>query len=96
MERKFFGKGDHVVYFPRDAETNPTSGVIKEILQEGSLDIPRYVIVNDRTHKETTYKLENIIEKVREGGYGEEIEEFREFKENIYEEEEFEEEKINL
>lgn len=33
------------------------------------------MIANDKTHKETAYKLENIIEKVEEGGYGEEIEE---------------------
>ena len=33
------------------------------------------MISNDKTHKETAYKLENIIEKVKEGGYGEEIEE---------------------
>ena len=33
------------------------------------------MIANDKTHKETVYKLENIIEKVAEGGYGEEIEE---------------------
>lgn len=33
------------------------------------------MIENDKTHKETAYKLENIIEKVEEGGYGEEIEE---------------------
>ncbi len=33
------------------------------------------MISNDKTHKETAYKLENIIEKVEEGGYGEEIEE---------------------
>ena len=33
------------------------------------------MIVNDKTRKETVYKLENIIEKVEEGGYGEEVEE---------------------
>lgn len=33
------------------------------------------MIANDKTQKETAYKLENIIEKVEEGGYGEEIEE---------------------
>lgn len=33
------------------------------------------MIVNDKTQKETAYKLENIIEKVQEGGTGEEIEE---------------------
>lgn len=33
------------------------------------------MISNDKTHKETAYKVENIIEKVEEGGYGEKIEE---------------------
>lgn len=45
--------GDHVVYFPTGAETNSTSGVIKEIIHErqqvgsqiveASEEMPRYV-----------------------------------------------------
>lgn len=48
-----FREGDHVVYFPTGAETNPTSGVIKKIIHErqqvgsqvvqASEDMPRYV-----------------------------------------------------
>ena len=45
---KSFKEGDHVVYFPTGAETNPTSGVIKKIIHESeqvgtSEEIPRYV-----------------------------------------------------
>ena len=48
-----FEEGDHVVYFPTGAETNPTSGVIKKIIHEkqqigsqivqASEEMPRYV-----------------------------------------------------
>ena len=74
-EGRVFEKGDHVVYFPTGSESNPSSGVIKQILRDDEAAVPRYLIENDRTHKETAYYLENIVEKVREGGYGEEIEE---------------------
>lgn len=46
-------EGDHVVYFPTGAETNPTSGVITKIIHErqqigskvvrASDEMPRYV-----------------------------------------------------
>jgi len=46
-------EGDHVVYFPTGAETNPTSGVIKKVIHErqqvgsqvvqASGEMPRYV-----------------------------------------------------
>lgn len=51
-----FREGDHVVYFPTGAETNPTSGVIKKIIHEtqqfgsqviqASNEMPRYVSCN--------------------------------------------------
>lgn len=50
---EYFKEGDHVVYFPTGAETNPTSGVIKKIIHEreqvgsqivqATEEMPRYV-----------------------------------------------------
>ena len=39
-------EGDHVVYFPTGAESNPTSGVIKKIIrQKKQEEMPRYVSI---------------------------------------------------
>jgi hypothetical protein len=56
-----------------------TSGVIKKILNEDQVvgssphtiharpDSPRYLIENDVTHKETAYRVENILALVEKG-----------------------------
>lgn len=60
-----FKEGDHVVYFPTGAETNPTSGVIKKIIHEreqvgsqvvnASEDMPRYVRQYESDHDFNTF-----------------------------------------
>lgn len=69
-----FAEGDHVEYHPVGGAMQTSTGRIDRIITErehvgaqivkASDDIPRYVIVNDHTGKETAYKLENIIKKI--------------------------------
>ena len=70
-----FKEGDRVVYHPVGGAKQTSVGVIKKIItheeefgtrhatMHASEEHPRYVIENEHTHKETAYKLENIIEK---------------------------------
>ncbi|EPZ36590.1 hypothetical protein ROZALSC1DRAFT_30800 [Rozella allomycis CSF55] len=77
-----FQEGDHVVYRPVGQAMQISTGVIKKILTEkqeseyrninASEEEPRFVIENDHTHKETAYKLENLLD------YAENIENYRE------------------
>lgn len=73
-----FGEGDHVIYHPVGGAMQTSTGVIKKIFThtqpvgesgihaKASEEHPRYLILNDHTHKESAYKRENIVEFVKE------------------------------
>lgn len=73
-----FKEGDRVVYHPVGGAAQTSIGTIKKILtheeevgtrhatMHATQSHPRYVIENEHTHKETAYKIENIVEKVKE------------------------------
>lgn len=73
-----FKEGDRVLYHPVGGASQTSIGTIKKILtheeefgsrhatMHATQSHPRYVIENEHTHKETAYKLENIVEKVTE------------------------------
>lgn len=70
-----FAEGDHVEYHPVGHAMQTSTGRITRIITESehvgaqvvkaSEEVPRYVIVNDHTGKETAYKKENLIKKVK-------------------------------
>lgn len=72
-----YSEGDRVVYRPVGHAMQTTVGVIKKVLTDpepagsrgnvakASEEDPRYVILNEHTGKETPYKEENIVEKLK-------------------------------
>lgn len=74
MKGEEFVEGDRVEYHPVGAAMQTSTGRIARIITDPELvgaqvvkaseDVPRYVIVNDHTGKETAYKKENLIKKL--------------------------------
>ncbi|KAJ1659459.1 hypothetical protein IWQ61_001483 [Dispira simplex] len=74
MSREYCA-GDHVEYRPVEGQPALSTGVIKDVLVDpgpaGATDVevmppadhPHYIIENDRTHNETSYK-EDAIEQI--------------------------------
>ncbi|KAJ3077631.1 hypothetical protein HK102_005076 [Quaeritorhiza haematococci] len=71
--------GTKVEYHPVGTAMQTTTGTVKQVLTHDDIagnthkhihaseEEPRIVIENDRTHKETAYKRENIVRVVGEG-----------------------------
>lgn len=58
---EYFKEGDHVVYFPTGAETNPTSGVIKKIIHEREQVGSQIVQATEEMPRYVNIKIERIL-----------------------------------